>query len=328
MATEFFQSVSSRTLTNLPSQNKNGKLRHKMTIKFVLLRSPMVVLQDPETVIVHRKPRFMNSVILHILISSIETLSARPSFSEVLWNFSTLNGRARITLEQNPHFYSSLPADESTFTPMFTFHPLGDLSVLKPHDTVYVLVDKPGCVFIESKGGKRRFGNVWALNGTLIFKGLCPLVSRPLHSYAFLDRTGVLEGEQSIRRFNIQASLRYSESLPRLNHSFLRPIMTKPWADLASWTLKDWTVLGHPGSCSNIYIYDTQDTHWLSKPSSSKDLVRVDASGTPHGIHTPSCHRTHSRLRQHPNDLSTLYYTRLSKDSTMMYSSAALPTTD
>ena len=161
-------------------QNDKDKLVHKMTIKFVLLRSPLVATYDPETVIVHRKRRFMNIVFLHILIPSIETLSSRPSFSEILWNFSRLNGRARITLEQNPHFYYSLPADEKAFTPVFTFHPLGDLSVLKPHDTVYVLVDRPSCVFIESKGEMRRFGNVWVLNGTLIFKGLCTLVSRQL----------------------------------------------------------------------------------------------------------------------------------------------------
>ena len=228
----------------------------------------------------------MSIGIFHILIPSLETFSPRPSFSEILWSFSRLEGRARITLEQNPHFYSSLPADESAFTPMFTFHPVGDLSVLKPHDTVYVLVDRPGCVFVESKGERRRFGNVWALNGTLIFKGLYPLASRPLLSDASPDRTGVLQGEQSIRRFNVRSSLRYSESLPRLNHSFLRPIMTKPLVDLASWTLKDWTVLGHPGSCSNVYIYDTQDTNWLS--CSARDLVSADARfwHTPRYPHT------------------------------------------
>ena len=283
-----FSSWSQAGLSPIFLQNNQGTLRKSLTINFILLRSPLVALHDPETVIVSRERRLMSIDFLHMLIPSIlETLSARPSFSEILWSFSRLEGRARITLEQNPHFYSSLPEDESAFTPIFTFQPLGDLSVLKPRDTVYVLVDKPGCVFVQSKGEMRRFGNVWALNGTLIFKGLCPLVSRPLHSDAFPDRTGVLDGEQSIRRFNVQASLRYSESLPRLNHSLLRPIMTKPLDDLASWTLNDWTVLGHPGSCSNIYIYDTQDAHWLSKPSSFEDEVRVDASGTPHDTHHP-----------------------------------------
>ena len=123
-----------------------------------------------------------------------EMLSAKPSLSEILWNFSRYKDHARITLEKNPHFYSSLPADESEFTPSFTCHPLGDLSKLKAHDTVYVLVDGPECVFVERKGEKRRFGNVWALNGTLIFKGLCPLLSRPLHSDTFQTAPESLRG--------------------------------------------------------------------------------------------------------------------------------------
>ena|SRR6266702_3731100 len=100
-------------------------------------------------------------------------LSAKPSVSEILWNFSRYKDRARITLEQNPHFYSNLPAEESAYTPMFKRHPLGDLILaLKPYDTVYVLVDRPGRVFLETEGRKRSFGNVWMLNGTLIFKSL------------------------------------------------------------------------------------------------------------------------------------------------------------
>jgi hypothetical protein len=260
-----------------------------MRINFVLLRSPLAALHDPETVIVRRKHLFMNFVsILDSLILSIELLSARPSLSEILWNFNRLKGRARITLEQNPHFYSSLPTDETTFTPMFTCHPLGDLSVLKPHDIVYILIDRPGCVFLEAKGEMRRFGNVWALNDTLIFKGLCSLLPFPLLLDNFPDRTGMLEGEQSVRSFAVRRSLRYSKPLLRSNLRSLWPIMTIPSTDLASWSLKDWTVLGLPRSCSsNIYIYDTQDIQWLSRPSSSKDVVRVDASNTRY-THTPS----------------------------------------
>ena len=105
-------------------------------------------------------------------------LSARPSLSEVLWNFSRYKDHARITLEQNPHFYSSLPTDESEFTPSFTCHPLGDLSMLKAHDTVYALIDRPGWVFLETKQERRRFGNVWMLNGTQIFKGFCTMFAQ------------------------------------------------------------------------------------------------------------------------------------------------------
>jgi hypothetical protein len=147
--------------------------RPKMMIKFVLLRSPLVALHDPETVIVHREHRSMSIVILDNLIHTPERLSAKPSLSEILWNFSRYKDGARITLQQNPHFYSSLPADESEYTPMFKCYPLGDLgTALKPHDTVYVLVDRPSRVFIETEGERRGFGNVWMLNGALIFKGL------------------------------------------------------------------------------------------------------------------------------------------------------------
>ena len=100
-----------------------------------------------------------------------EMLNAKPSLSEILWNFSRYKDHARITLEQNPHFYSSLPADESEFTPSFTCHPLGGLNMLKARDTVYVLVDRPGGVFLETEQGRRRFGNVWMVNKTQIFKG-------------------------------------------------------------------------------------------------------------------------------------------------------------
>jgi len=144
-----------------------------MTIKFVLLCSPLAALHDPETIVVRRKHKFMSVVILDNLIHAPEMLSAKPSVSEILWNFSRYKDGARITLEQNPHFYSNLPADESAYTHTFRHHPLGDLSTaLKPHDTVYILVDRPGRVFLETEGEKRRFGNVWMLNGTLIFKSL------------------------------------------------------------------------------------------------------------------------------------------------------------
>ncbi|KAH9018838.1 hypothetical protein EDB84DRAFT_636918 [Lactarius hengduanensis] len=209
--------------------------RPNMMIKFVLLRSPLVALHDPETVIVR------------------QMLSTKPPLSEILWNFSRYKDRARITLEQNPHFYSSLPVDESAYTPIFKRHPLGDLSLaLKPHDTVYVLVDRPGHMFLETEGGSRRFGNVWMLNGTLIFK----------------DSSGVLEGEQFVRGTSISGKWRcYEEPKvfpececpPRLNHSHLRPIITTPSVDPASgMPFDDWAILSHPSSHSiNIQIYST-----------------------------------------------------------------------
>ena len=105
-----------------------------------------------------------------------EVLSANPSFPEILWNFSRYTGRARITLEQNPHFYSRCAADESTYTPIFQRRPLQDLSgALENNDTVYVLFDRPCRVFLDTELESRIFGNVWSLNGILVFRGLSHL---------------------------------------------------------------------------------------------------------------------------------------------------------
>ncbi|KAI9432326.1 hypothetical protein H4582DRAFT_1105147 [Lactarius indigo] len=126
-----------------------------MTIKFILLQSPLLTPHDPETVAVSQE------------------LSASPSLQEILWNFSRYKDRARITLEQNPHFYLRCPADESAYTPTFRRHPLQDTcGALEHNDTVYVLFDRPNRVFLDTEHKPRIFGNVWSLNGCLVFRGL------------------------------------------------------------------------------------------------------------------------------------------------------------
>ena len=108
------------------------------------------------------------------LIHAQEVLSAGPSIPEFLWNFSCYRDRTRIALEQNPHFYSNLPWKESEFTPGFSRSPIeGIWADRELPETIYVLVDRPGRVFLETKPANRSFGNVWRLNGVMIFKGLC-----------------------------------------------------------------------------------------------------------------------------------------------------------
>ena len=108
-----------------------------------------------------------------------EELSTGSSLPEILWNFSRYKDRARITLEQNPHFYLRCPADESTYTATLRRHPLQDTSgALEHNDTLYVLFDRPGRVFLETERNPRIFGNIWLLNGFLIFRGLRVYLSR------------------------------------------------------------------------------------------------------------------------------------------------------
>ena len=115
----------------------------------------------------------------HVVDSNLndasEELSTGSSLPEILWNFSRYKDRARITLEQNPHFYLRCPADESAYTATLRRHPLQDTSgALEHNDTLYVLFDRPGRVFLETEHWHkpRIFGNIWLLNGLLIFRGL------------------------------------------------------------------------------------------------------------------------------------------------------------
>ncbi|KAN0133536.1 hypothetical protein V8E53_008704 [Lactarius tabidus] len=206
-----------------------------ISINFVILRSPLLNPHDPETIIVSQE------------------LSASPSFPEILWNFSRYKDCAHITLEQNPSFYLRCPADESAYAPTFQRHPLRDPGgALEHNDTVYVLFDRPGRVFLDTEPtGLRIFGNVWSLNGALVFR----------------DSSGVLEGERLVR--SIQGNFWYceqpvahhdSEFRSRSSHSCLRPVVTTPPADpSAEWTFEDWTLLTRPASHSiDIHIYGSR----------------------------------------------------------------------
>ncbi|KAN0132853.1 hypothetical protein V8E53_009218 [Lactarius tabidus] len=208
---------------------KSDEWGRMITINFILLRSPLltrVASRDSENVIVSQE------------------LSARLCLPEILWNFSRYEDCARMTLQQNPHFYLRCPTDESVYTPTFQRYPLQDPSgALEDNDTVYVLFDRPGSVFLTNEHNPRIFGNVWSLNGSLIFR----------------DRSGVLEGEQLVRSSGMQYNLWYYggpvvhqdlESRSGLNHRCLQPIVTTPRS------FEDWMVLGCPTShCVDIHIH-------------------------------------------------------------------------
>ncbi|KAI9438909.1 hypothetical protein H4582DRAFT_2075509 [Lactarius indigo] len=207
---------------NSTPQKSEDEWESTMTINFMLLHTPLLSPHDPETVIVS------------------QVLRADSSFPEILWNFCRYKGRARITLEQNPHFYLRFPADESAYSPKFWCHPLRDPRGAFGHnDTVYVLFDSSGRVFLTTEQNPRIFGNVWTLNGSLIFR----------------DRSGVLEGEKFVRSSSIRHNIWYceqpvvhedSEPVSRLNHSHLRALVTTPLDDSPSGEFEDWTVLSRP----------------------------------------------------------------------------------
>ncbi|KAI9432321.1 hypothetical protein H4582DRAFT_2102310 [Lactarius indigo] len=223
-----------------PTSSEIDEWGRTMTVNFMLLLSPLLVPRDPETVVVSQE------------------LFASPSLPEILWNFSRYKDRARITLEQNPHFYLRCPVDESAYTPTFRRYPLQDPSgALEHNDTVYVLFDRASRVFLDSEHNPRIFGNVWSLNGSLIFR----------------DDSGVLEGEQLIRSSSTRDKLWYREqpvvfhdsefchgSQLTRNHRCLRPIVTTSFGDFPTGgTFGDWKALSRPASHPiNIHIYGSR----------------------------------------------------------------------
>jgi hypothetical protein len=203
------------------------------------------------------------------LIHVSEEFSASPSLPEIIWNFSRYDDRARITLEQNPHFYLGFPTDEGAYTPTFQCHPLqGPTVALEHNGTVYVLLDGPSRVFLDIGLNFRVFGNVWSLNGVLIFRGSRTFSHLDSHSDVRSDRFGVLQGEQLVRGSTVRGKLWYcerqaiindSKSCSRLTHRCcLRPIVTTSTA--APWErgiFEDWLALNRLALPSiGIHIYE------------------------------------------------------------------------
>ena len=98
-------------------------------------------------------------------------LSPAASIEEVLWNFAQFDDDRRITLQNNPHFYLDLPTSSHAYTGQFKARPLENLK-LRPNAIVYVLVDQPRRVFLETRQETWMFGNVFVFKDVMIFKGL------------------------------------------------------------------------------------------------------------------------------------------------------------
>jgi hypothetical protein len=145
---------------------------------------------------------------MHVL----EVLSKRSNLQEILWNFSRFKDKKRLTLKQNPHFYKDLPTSPEAYGKRFQTDPIHDFQDV---DSVCVLTDKPGRVYLETSQDIRAFGNTWVPNEAIIFKGLplAPFCIFVAHDVS--DVCGKLEGESIVGKsiedtFNIW----YREELP------------------------------------------------------------------------------------------------------------------
>ncbi|KAH9023739.1 hypothetical protein EDB85DRAFT_304680 [Lactarius pseudohatsudake] len=146
---------------------------------------------------------------------------------------------------------------------------------LRHNDTVYILVDRPGRVFLKTGRRNRIFSNVWMVHGTLIF--------RDLH--------GRLEGERLVRRDISAGAMLYCEPLvlpnsasrARLNHGCIPAITTTSNNPAAGTTFEDWTFLSQPAlNFFNVHIFG----EGASPPAFTEGTVCLSAFGTPHGSDT------------------------------------------
>ena len=104
-----------------------------------------------------------------MLTLRIVELGPRSSSSEIVWRLSRLRDPGRITPGQHPFFYR-LPISVNEYDNEFKLYPIKDFQAAFNHN-VYVLVDRPGRVFIESESRNLTFRDVWMPKDTLIFKG-------------------------------------------------------------------------------------------------------------------------------------------------------------
>jgi hypothetical protein len=145
--------------------------------------------------------------------------------------------------------------------------------------------------------------------------------SRLVSDVPSLDRRGLLEGGQLVRRSILPSELWYCEQqMPfrESDHRCLRPIVTTPLATLAR-PFEDWTILSHPASHSiHIHIYDGERV----RIPGSESMVRFHASSILCVSYAPVLGRTSLRRRQHPSVPGIMYHTPASSGSTTIYSSA------
>lgn len=105
------------------------------------------------------------------LIPLPEMLGDSPSLQEILWNFSCFKDtKRRLTLRDNPHFYTDLPTLPEAYGNRIEINPTVDF---QHADIFYVLADyKPMSVSIQTDQISRRFYNFYCPQNAIIFQGL------------------------------------------------------------------------------------------------------------------------------------------------------------
>ena len=110
-----------------------------------------------------------------------EVLSDSPTLQEIMWNFSRFKDeKQRLTLSENPQFYTRLPTSPEGYGDSLKIDPTEDFRVRFQYNVkFYVLTDKPEVVHIMTEQDSKCFGNFWCPQNDIIFKGLGVLFLLP-----------------------------------------------------------------------------------------------------------------------------------------------------
>jgi len=100
-----------------------------------------------------------------------EELCEKSDQNELLWNFGRYpDGKGRLTLKQNPYFYTQLPTSSERYGARYSSNPILEGFFQHASEMISVLTDGPDRVYMKI-AERRAFGGVWIANNAIIFKG-------------------------------------------------------------------------------------------------------------------------------------------------------------
>jgi len=148
----------------IPSEIKRFDDPLLKIIEFRIMRD----LSEPPT-IVRREHRPTDAVLY--LTPVPEVLHDDTKREEILWNFIRLDDeKKRLTLSQNPHFYGDLPTSPIGSAGKFRTTAILENWHAHHSESICVLTNTLGRVFLELDRPPRAFDNVLDMNGSFIFK--------------------------------------------------------------------------------------------------------------------------------------------------------------
>jgi hypothetical protein len=189
------------------------------------------------------------------LIPVPEVLGDSPSLQEILWKFCRFKDKKkRLTLRENPHFYTELPTSPEAFCESVKIDPTEDF---RHGNKFYVLIDRPEPVYIMAGQVLQTFGNFWCPKDAIILKGKvsCFVISHV--SDVFPDIRGRLRGESIVRGTycGVCKLLPPVSTVPRAstNRRGLRPIITEGYPGMG-WERSIGCVPIHSSVDIGLYV--------------------------------------------------------------------------